>query len=110
MKTAVKSGQYKNRFLSMDTRAPQRKCASASEFIFYLAKLLETTVASDSPCLEEHNNKQSNYPIVPPNYQIGIDQQYADDIRKISNSVSVIEKMKDELPVKLAQRGLEINE
>ena len=109
MKTAVKSGQYRNRFLSMDTRAPQRKCASASEFI-YLAKSLETTVASDTPCLEEHNKKQNNYPIVPPNYQIGIDQQYADDIRKISNSISAVEKMKDELPVKLAQRGLEINE
>ena len=53
---------------------------------------------------------QSNYPIVPPNYQIDIDQQYADDISKISTSISAIEKMKDELPVKLAQRGLKINE
>ena len=53
---------------------------------------------------------QSNYPIVPPNYQIDIEQQYADDISKISTSISAIEKMKDELPVKLAQRGLKINE
>ena len=53
---------------------------------------------------------QSNYPIVPPNYQTDIDQQYEDDISKMSTGISAIEKMKDELPVKLAQRGLKINE
>ena len=49
---------------------------------------------------------QSNYPIVSPNYQIDIDQQYADDISKTSTSISAIEKMKDELPVKLVLRRL----
>ena len=39
-----------------------------------------------------------------------MDQQYADDISKISTSINDVEKMKDELPVKLAQRGLKINE
>ena len=53
---------------------------------------------------------QSNYPIIPPNYQIDINQQYADDISKIFTSISAIEKMKDELPVKLAQRELNINQ
>ena len=53
---------------------------------------------------------QSNYPIVSPNHQIDIDQQYADDISKISTSISVIEKMRDEVLVKLAQQGLKINE
>ena len=53
---------------------------------------------------------QSNYPIVPPNYQIDIDQLYAGDISKISTSISAIEKVKDELPVKLAQRGVKISE
>ena len=53
---------------------------------------------------------QSNYPAVSPNYQIDIDQQYGDDISKISISISAIEKMKDEVPVKLAQQGLKINE
>ena len=90
--------------------APQGDRTSANEFTFYLAKSLETTIANDTPSLEENNNMQSNYPIVPPNYQIDIDQQYADDISKISTSTSAIEKMKDELPVKLAQRGLKINE
>ena len=37
-------------------------------------------------------------------------QRYADDISKISTSISAIEKMKDKLPVKLAQQGLKINE
>ena len=53
---------------------------------------------------------QSNYPIIPPNYQIDINQQYADDISKIFTSISAIEKMKDELPVKLAQRELNTNQ
>ena len=35
---------------------------------------------------------------------LDIDQQYLDDISKLS------EKMKDELPVKIAQQGLKINE
>ena len=110
VKIAAKCGNYKSRFFSTGTEAPQGDCASASEFTFYLTKSLETTIANDTPSLEEDNNMQSNYPIVPPNYQIDIDQQYADDISKISASISALEKMKDELPVKLAQRGLKINE
>ena len=110
VKIAAQCGNYKSRVFSTDTGAPQEDFASASEFTFYLAKSLEATIANDTPSLEEQNNIQSNYPIVSPNYQIDIDQQYADDISKISTSISVIEKMKDELPVKLAQRGLKINE
>ena len=78
----------------METGSPQGDCASASEFTFYPAKSLETTIANDTPSLEEHNNIQGNYPIVPPNYQIDIDQQYANDINKISTSINAIEKMK----------------
>ena len=39
-----------------------------------------------------------------------IDQQYAYDMSKISTSISAIEKMKGELPVKQVQRGFKINE
>ena len=67
------------------------------------------TTANDMPSLEGENNIKSNYPIVSPNYQIDIDQKYADDISKISTSISAIKKMNDELPVKLAQRGSKIN-
>ena len=107
IKIATQCGNYKSRFFSTDTGAPQGDCASASEFTFYLAKSLEATIANETLSLEEHINIQSNYPIVSPNY---IDQQYADDISKISTSISAIEKMKDKLPVKLVQRGLKINE
>ena len=62
------------------------------------------------PSLKEHNTIQSNYLIVPQNYQMYIDQQYADGIRKISTSISAIEKTKDELRVKLAPRRPKINE
>ena len=110
MKIAAQCGNYKSRFFSTATGAPQGDCARGSEFTFYLAKSLEAIIANDTPSLEEHNNIQSNYPIVSPNYQIDIDQQCADDISKISTSISAIEKMKDELPVKLAQRGLKVNE
>ena len=110
VKVAAQFGNYKSRFFSTDTGAPQEDCASASEFTFYLVESLEATIANDAPSLEEHNDIPSNYPIVSPNYQIDIDQQYADDISRISTSISAIGKMKDELPAKLAQRGLKINE
>ena len=62
VKITAKCGNYKNRFFSTDTEAPQGNCASASDFTFYLAKSLETTIANDTPSLEKHNNMQSNYP------------------------------------------------
>ena len=89
----------------MDTGGPQGDYGSTSEFSFYLAKSLEPTIANDTPSLEENNNMQNNYPNGTPNYQIDLDQQCADDLSKISTSIIAIEKMKDELPVKLAQRG-----
>ena len=48
------------------------------------------------------------YLVVPQNCQIDIDQQYADEISKISISVSVIEKMKDDISIKITQQWLEI--
>ena len=110
VKIAAKCSNCKSRFFSTDIGALQGDCASASEFTFYLAKSLETTIANDTPFLEEHNNIQSIYPIVPSNYQINIDQQYADDISKKLTSINAIRKMKDGVSVKLAQRGLKINE
>ena len=56
VKIVAKFGNYKSRFFSTDTGAPQGDCASASKFTFYLAKSLETTIANDTPSLEEHNN------------------------------------------------------
>ena len=106
MKIAVKCGNYKSWFFSTVTVAPQGYCASASEFTFYLAKSIKSTLANGTHSSEEHNTIKCNNPILPPNYLIDIDQQYPDEISKISTSNSAIEKMKDKLPVKLAQRGL----
>ena len=49
VKIAAKYGNYKSSFFSTDTGAPQGDCVSASEFTFYLAKSLETTIANDTP-------------------------------------------------------------
>ena len=73
-KTAVKCGNYKGWFLHNDTGAPQSDCASTSEFTFYLAKSLETTIATETPYIEEHNTIQSHYSITLKNYQIDINQ------------------------------------
>ena len=110
VKIAAKCGNYKSQFSSTDTEAPQGDCVSACEFTFYLAKSLETTIANDTRSLEKHNIIQSDYPIVPQNYQIDIDEQYAHDISKKLISISVIKKIKYELSAKLAQRRLKINE
>ena len=109
MKITAKYDNYKGQFFSTDTGAPQGDCASASEFTFYLAKSPELTIANDKPSLEEHSNIQCNYPIVSPNFQIYINQQYTDAINKISTSICAIDKMKDELTIKLAQRRFKIN-
>ena len=74
VKIAAKYGSYKNWFFSTNTGASQY-CTSANEFTFYLAISLEMTIANDTLSLEEQNTIQSNYPIVPQNDQIGIDQQ-----------------------------------
>ena len=81
VKMATKCGNYENLFFSKDTRAPQRDHAKAIEFAFTYP--LETTIANSTPSLEKHNIVQSNYPIVPQNYQIDLDQQYANYISKI---------------------------
>ena len=48
MKIAAKCGNYKSQFFNVDTGRPQGDCGSASEFTFYLAKSLETTIANDT--------------------------------------------------------------
>ena len=107
LKIEAKFGNYKFQFFIKDTGAPQGDCVSAREFTFYLTKSLETTIANDTPSLEEHNNIQSNYPIVLPNYQIDIEQQYADGVSRISTSIRAIEKMKENVTVSLKTKLFE---
>ena len=49
VKIAAKWGHYKVQF---SAETPQGDCASASEFTFYLAKSLGTTIANDTSSLE----------------------------------------------------------
>ena len=102
MKIAAKRRNYKNQFFSTETGASQGDFSSTMEFTFYRAKSLETSFANDTSSLDKHNTKQSNYPIVPQNYQIDIEQQYTDEISKIPTTISAVEKMKNEQ--QLAQR------
>ena len=59
--------------------------------------------------MPDHFNEH-NYPTITQINHIDIDQQYADDISKITSNYSAILKLKAELPQKLAKRGLLINE
>ena len=64
VKIAAKCVNHKSRFFSTESGAPQGDFSSASKFTFYLAKSLETTIANETPSLEEHNNMQNDYPTV----------------------------------------------
>ena len=64
VKIAAKCVNRKSRFFSTESGAPQGDFSSASKFTFYLAKSLETTIANETPSLEEHNNMQNDYPTV----------------------------------------------
>ena len=63
----------------------------------------------DIDLIPDHFNEH-NYSTIKQINHIDIDQQYADDISKITSNYSAILKLKAELPQKLAKRGLLINE
>ena len=50
------------------------------------------TIANSTPSLEKHNIVQSNHPIVSQNYQIDLDQKYADYISKISSFRNMLQR------------------
>ena len=73
VKIAAKFGNCKSWFFSTGTRAPQGDCTSVSEFSFYPAKLIESTIANETLSLVEHKIIQNNFSMVPQNDQIEID-------------------------------------
>ena len=117
---AAKCGEHISEYFQTDTGAPQGDCASANEFTYYLAKSLEQTCI---PQISDHiyHKSSSNITTIPDqmhehNYSqitqvkhIDIDQQYADDISKITSNYSAIEELKEKLPHQLAKRGLILN-
>ena len=123
VKLAVKCGNETSDFFDTDTGAPQGDCASATEFTFYLAKSIPSSMLNNTPEINNHTycqpNIQSsvpdhltehNYCKIPSTKILDIDQHYADDISKITSSKSNIDKMKSELPTVLKSRQLIIND
>ena len=120
VKLSVKCGQSKSDFFDTDTGAPQGDCASANEFTYYLAKtLLEANSAQ--PILHNYVNQQQQVAIsevlsehncsTPTQIKhITINQEYADDMSKITSSYSEVQNLKNHLPRQLKQRDLTINE
>ena len=115
---SVKCGNHTSKYFITDTGAPQGDCASANEFTYYLAKTLQNNHCDyehdyvelhrpsiKSQCLQEHN--YSRY--ITSNH-ISISQEYADDISEITSNPDRIKHIKENLPRKLAERNLIINE
>ena len=95
----------------------QGDCLSASEFKYYLAKTLQNNNCGyehdnaelhqpsiTSQCLQEHN--YSRY--ITSNHSIS--QEYADYINEITSNPDRIKHLKENIPRKLAERNLIINE
>ena len=123
VKLAVKCGNETSDFFDTDTGTPQGNCGSATEFTFYLARSIPSSMLNNTPEINNHNyyqpNIQSsipdhltehNYCKIPSTKILDIDQHYADDISKITSSKSNIDKMKSELPTVLKSRQLIIND
>ena len=97
IKLAVKCGSTVSDFFDTDTGGPQGDCSSAKNFTFYLAKTLN------------HDQTTLSNPINANPDQITLEQQYADDISKISTNEEDIQKTLQEYPDTLSNRGLIIN-
>ena len=102
VKLAVKCGNKISPFFKTDTGGPQGDSSSAKNFTFYLAKTLQEN--------EEENEIQPSPPPTQHINEISLDQQYADDISKISTNESDIQETLESYPPKLATRGLIINQ
>lgn len=104
VKLAVKCGNTISPFFETDTGGPQGDSSSAKNFIFYLAKTLNTEdeADDDEPNPEPEESESNN--------EISLDQQYADDISKISTNEQEITNTILTYPPKLAERGLLINQ
>ena len=98
IKLAVKCGSTLGNLFETDTGGPQGDCSSAKNFTFYLAKTLK-------PDQTESQNQTAQ-----DQQGITLEQQYADDISKITTNRQEIEKTLEEYPIKLENRGLIINE
>ena len=101
---AVKCGSELSEFFSTDVGVPQGDGYSSNEFTFYFAKSLKNTKFKCA-IMSEHAYAKPN-----PDRHIRINGEYDDDMNKVTTDPITVEYHKNNLPVKLRERNLHINE
>ena len=104
MQYTVQVGNARGEPFETNIGAPQGDCASAPEFTFTLAVALmlqnaDAITLPDRPRVNHNQNKEN----------FSIDLQYADDIGNITTDKKHKDTIKQELPLKVKQRNLNIN-
>ena len=110
MTISVKCGKYKSQFFSTDTGAPQGRLPKRMWVYFYLAKSFEATIFNDTPSSEEHNTIQINYPLVRSKLRNRYWQTICRWNDQKVEQYQCLEKMQNELLVKLAQQRVKAND
>ena len=115
---SVKCGRSEGKHFQTDIGVPQGDGLSANEFTLYLAKALMNHQTSHDHTYSKQINHNSynpsflsehSYSQITDNH-IRIDQEYADDISKLTTDPHTITYFKETLPNILAERGLHIND
>ena len=104
MQYTVQVGNARGEPFETNIGAPQGDCASAPEITFTLAVALmlqnpDAITLTDRPRVNHNQNKEN----------FSIDLQYADDIGNITTDKKHKDTIKQELPLKVKQRNLNIN-
>ena len=119
----IRIGSITSQYFKTNIGVPQGDCLSPILFTLYLAKALKNQ--PNQPKLLDHNySKQIPDPkdSIPPELQdhtynkeplttqVKIDQQYADDISYITTTKQATDNIKQNVPKRLKERGLLVNE
>ena len=108
-----------SKVLETDTGAPQGDCASALQFTYSFAKMLEparSNQLADHPYVEQNVRSsipdhitEHNYCVITQKDQINIDIEYADDISKATSNHNSMENFKRNTSEILKPRDLNVN-
>ena len=114
----VRIGQKTGNKFTTNVGVPQGDCLSPVLFTIYLAKAMKEENNNDHTYTS--NRRVENF--IPPEIQdhlyckppkefpLLIDQQYADDIGWISTAKHITDRIKENIPKKLKERNLQVNE
>ena len=107
--------------LHTDTGAPQRHCASANSFTYYLAKSLEVK-SPDAIIHDHHYHHQSiisheipdeltkhNYPQPTQIQHFNFEMKYANDLSKLTSDHNGIRRYKHNVEENSDKKGLKVN-